>query len=78
MALDNPIVDYLSLDVEGSEFQILKSLDWDKVKINVLSVEVNHAGEIFEGTRNDIKNFLASKGYACVGTVKIDDIFIKM
>ena len=50
LALGNPIVDYFSLDVEGSEFPILKSLDWDNVNISVISVEMNHAGDIFEGT----------------------------
>ena len=37
MALGNPIVDYFSLDVEGSEFPILKSLDWDNVNISIIS-----------------------------------------
>ena len=37
LALDNPIVDYFSLDVEGSELPILKSLDWDNVNISVIS-----------------------------------------
>ena len=34
VALNNPIVDYFSLDVEGSELPILKSLDWDNVNIS--------------------------------------------
>ena len=37
VALGNPIVDYFSLDVEGSEFPILKSLDWDNVNISIIS-----------------------------------------
>ena len=36
-----------------------------------------HAGEIFEGTEQDIRDFLDSKGYAFVDTIKIDDIFLK-
>ena len=75
-ALNYPTVDYFSLDVEGSEFPILKSLDWDKVKMNVLSIEMNHAGEIFEGTQQEIRDFLDSKGYQYVGTVKVDDMFV--
>lgn len=77
VALGNPIVDYLSLDVEGSEFPILKSLDWDKVDISIISVEMNHAGLIFEGSQEDIRNYMDSKGYQYIGTIKIDDIFIK-
>ena len=75
-ALDNPIVDYFSLDVEGSEFPILKSLDWDKVRINILSVEMAHVGQIFDGTKQEIRDFLDAKGYEFVETVKIDDIFL--
>jgi len=31
LALGNPTVDYLSLDVEGTELGILKTIPWDKV-----------------------------------------------
>ena len=36
MALDNPTVDYFSLDVEGFELDILKTIPFDKVDIKVL------------------------------------------
>ena len=45
--------------------------------IAMILVEMNHAGDIFDGTEQDIRDFLDSKGYALVGTVKIDDIFLK-
>ena len=77
LALDNPTVDYFSLDVEGSEFAILNSLDWNNVDISIISVEMQHAGEIFDGTKQEIRNFLESKGYQLIDTVKIDDIFVK-
>jgi hypothetical protein len=31
LAVGNPKVDYLSLDVEGAELLILKTIPWDKV-----------------------------------------------
>ena len=34
-AIGNPVVDYFSLDVEGSELPILQSIPWEKVKIKV-------------------------------------------
>lgn len=34
------LVDYLSLDVEGHELDVLHSIDFDKVTINVISVEI--------------------------------------
>ena len=36
-AMGNPTVDYFSLDVEGSELPILKTIPWDLVKIKVNS-----------------------------------------
>ena len=36
LALENPTVHYLSLDVEGSEFPILKTIPFDKVDIKVI------------------------------------------
>ena len=35
------IVDYLSIDVEGSEFDILKDFDFNKWQINLITVEHN-------------------------------------
>ncbi len=35
-------IDYCSIDTEGSELPILKSIDFDKIKIGVLSVENNY------------------------------------
>ena len=77
LALDNPTVNYFSLDLEGSKCAILNSLDWDNVDISIISVEMQHAGEIFDGTKQEIRNFLESKGYQLIDTVKIDDIFIE-
>ena len=35
LAMGNPTVDYFSLDVEGAELPILKTIPWDKVDIKV-------------------------------------------
>ena len=75
MALGNPHIDYFSLDIEGAELPVLKTLPWDKINMTLLDVEVNHAGVIFPGTQNDIRNFLSSQNYPYTKTVEIDDIF---
>jgi len=53
-------IDYLSLDVEGSELEILKNFPFDKVLIRTMIVEVNVMGQ--PGTKELVK-FLTSKGY---------------
>ena len=35
-AIGNPTVDYFSLDIEGIELDILKTIPWDKVNIKVV------------------------------------------
>jgi len=57
LAMDNPIVDFFSLDVEGAEINILKSLPWDKIVIKVLSIEVKHID------RWAVKKIMNSQGY---------------
>lgn len=70
-------VNYLSLDIEGVEFQVLKTIPWEKVDIEVLTVEMNHAGELSDGGESDIRNFLVQKGYVYFHTVGFDDVFIR-
>ena len=52
-----------SLDVEGSEFEILKSIPFDKVDIKVLDIEHKHMGNIFPGTLLELALYLKEKGY---------------
>ena len=63
LAMGNPVVDYFSLDVEGAELPILKTIPWDKVDIKVLSIEVNHS----DGDKID--TFMKSIGYKLVHRV---------
>jgi len=76
LALDNPTVDYMSLDIEGAELSVLKTVPWESVDIRMLGVETNHAGET-GGSRWDIISYLESQGYEHIGTIGIDDFFIK-
>ena len=52
------VIDYLSIDTEGSEFVILNSVDFNRFKFKVITVEHN-----FTNAREQIFNLLTSKGY---------------
>jgi len=51
-------IDFLSIDTEGSEFQILNSFDFSKHAIKIICCEHNHTP-----MREEIYSLLASHGY---------------
>jgi len=62
-------IEYLSLDTEGSEFEILKTHDFSKYKFGLIDVEHN----FIEPTRTNIRNLLTSNGYQYIGENYFDD-----
>ena len=60
-AAGNVTVNYLSLDIEGAELQVLETLPWDKVDIEVITVE--------SVKMVDIRQFLRDRGYDHVYTL---------
>ena len=51
-------IHYLSIDVEGAEFEVIKSINFDKVFIDVIGFENN-----YEDQGLIIMNYLKEKGY---------------
>ncbi|XP_046459069.1 protein Star-like [Daphnia pulex] len=45
LAIGRTHVDYFGLDVEGSEYKILKTIPWQKINVKTLTVEWNHTPE---------------------------------
>lgn len=52
-------IEYLSLDTEGSEYEILKAHDFNRYKFGYICVEHNH----IEVNRNAIRELLEKNGY---------------
>lgn len=63
-------VDYLSIDVEGAELEVLKGIDFLEVDVRVISVENN-------GYDNKPKEYLLNSGYEWIAKCCSDDIFVK-
>src|SRR5439155_11605722 len=55
------IIDYLSIDTEGSELKILEALDFSKWSFLVITVDHN-----FTKSRKSLYSLLTSKGYVQV------------
>ena len=71
-------IQYFSLDIEGAEMSVLKTIPWDKVDIKVIQIEKN---QVKEGIQTLI-DFMASNGYKDLPLVnkpgrEQDIIFVK-
>ena len=63
-------IDLLSIDTEGGELEILKSINLRKILVDVIIVENNFQDK-------EIENFLKSKKYVLVKTIDGNQIFRK-
>lgn len=64
-------IEYMSLDTEGSELEILKNFDFRKYTFGLIDVEHNFV----EPRRTEIKNLLLSNGYIYIGDNQWDDMY---
>lgn len=63
-------IDFCTIDTEGSEFNIIKGIDFDIIDINIILVENNYGEE-------DIKEYLKERGYAFLNKLNSDDVYKK-
>jgi hypothetical protein len=63
-------IDFLSIDTEGSEFEILKKIDFKKFDIGIIIVENNY-------NNNELREFLKSNNYGLFTKLSVDDVFVK-
>jgi len=69
-------IDYMSIDVEGSELNVLRGIDWKNIHIDVISVE-NNRGEHWLLGDPEIREFVTSKGYSLYARMLgLDDIYV--
>ena len=64
-------VDYCSIDTEGNEIKILKTIDFDKTNFFAFSIENNSHS-------SDIKKFMKEKGYKLIEVLDCDEIYTKI
>ncbi|TQR61523.1 FkbM family methyltransferase [Campylobacter troglodytis] len=65
-------IDFLSLDIEGGELEVLKGIDFSRFSFGVMAIEHNYVNSAI----NDIKQLLNSKGYRLLMYDSWDFIFV--
>ena len=68
------IINYLSLDVEGSEYEVLKGIDFNKYTIEYISVEHNYDTEL----RKKIHKILQNNNFIYSRWNKFEDEYIHL
>ena len=63
------VVDYLSVDTEGHEFEALRGFPFDRVRLRVVTVEQNKA-------KKEVDKLLHAAGMRLAGTIVTDDVWV--
>ena len=64
-------IDFLSLDTEGGELDILRDIDFNAVPVRAISVENNYFTFA-------IRDYLSTHGFKHMGTIGVDEIYLNM
>lgn len=69
-------IDFIDIDVEGMELQVLSSIDWNRTKISCILVEQRRMS-LIDVVKSPVCEFLADKGYVPVSKYNRTVIYTK-
>ena len=72
----NKLIDFLNIDVEGNEIEVLKSLNFKIYQPSVICIEIHH-NDTFSLKQNPVFKFLIKKKYKKIWSKEYSFIFIK-
>lgn len=62
-------IDFISIDTEGNELEILKSINFKDIHVKALVVENNYSSSEF-------KDFLTTKGFIKIKQLSVDEVYV--
>jgi peptidoglycan hydrolase CwlO-like protein len=72
----NNHVDYLNIDIEGSEMESLIGINFDKCKPKIISIEIHSSDGLSGGLNSESSKYLYKNGYKCVANTAITYFFV--
>ena len=73
----NKQIDFLNIDAEGVDFQVLKSLDFNIYKPKLICIEMWRTNPKKSIKHNNIYKFLKNKNYKLIATEGANCLFAK-
>ena len=67
--IDIENIDFMSLDVEGIEMEILETINFNKFKFGLITIETNYR-------EHELRSFMKLKGYKVLLNLGVDLMFI--
>lgn len=75
---NNQFPDFLTIDVEGMDFMVLQSIDFERSSPKIICVEAADYSPIGAGARrSDLINFLTEKGYYEYANTNLNAIMVR-
>ena len=68
--------DYLNIDVEGSEMEVIKGIDFDKFNPRLITIENNDL-LLEDYSRSEVYELLIKSGYTLINKIGVTNFFIK-
>lgn len=68
-------IDFLSVDVNGSEFEVLETMDWN-IPVYVIALNVTTWGKYGKTMTNKCRELLSSKGFVMSEKLDMDEIWV--
>ena len=70
-------IDFLNIDVEGHEINIIKSINFNKYEIKVICIEILNHNKKSELINRELKEYILSKDYIISKKIGLNYIFYK-
>lgn len=75
---NNVVLDFLNVDVEGKDVEVLKSNDWKRFRPQVILVEELEINSVYQAIEAKSTRFLRDKGYELMYSMGNSLVFVKI
>lgn len=72
----NTKIDYLNIDIEGLDLQVIKTLNWEKYSPTVISIE-DHSFSVANTDASELYKYLSGKNYVLHSYLNFSLIFVQ-